>query len=190
MTYHNKEKQEVLQELNVQEATGLSSSEVKKRREQYGENRLRAKKSKSNWERFAEQFKDSVAAAIMIDPINEKYTQTNEYKKSQTITKIRRLIEKIGSKCGFTMLLDKLNLDINLDDYENGLLDQEFITNTTANSRDQWYGGTVGVFNYMAGMWGKQLTERLQLNVPDAKVTAIAPIDGSVLVSDWKIILY
>ena len=46
MTYHNKEKQEVLQELNVQEATGLSSSEVKKRREQYGENRLRAKKSK------------------------------------------------------------------------------------------------------------------------------------------------
>lgn len=63
--------------------------------------------------------------------------------------------------------------------YENGLLDQEFITNTTANSRDQWYGGTVGVFNYMAGMWGKQLTERLQLNVPDAKVTAIAPIDGS-----------
>ena len=34
MTYHNKEKQEVLQELNVQEATGLSSSEVKKRREQ------------------------------------------------------------------------------------------------------------------------------------------------------------
>ena len=44
MTYHNKEKQEVLQELNVQEATGLSSSEVKKRREQYGENRLRAKK--------------------------------------------------------------------------------------------------------------------------------------------------
>ena len=43
---------------------------------------------------FAEQFKDLVAAAIMIDPINEKYTQTNEYKKSQTITKIRRLIEK------------------------------------------------------------------------------------------------
>ena len=37
MTYHNKEKQEVLQELNVQESTGLSSSEVKKRREQYGD---------------------------------------------------------------------------------------------------------------------------------------------------------
>ena len=65
MTYHNKEKQEVLQELNVQEATGLSSSEVKKRREQYGENRLRAKKSKSNWERFAEQFKDVMILILL-----------------------------------------------------------------------------------------------------------------------------
>ena len=65
MTYHNKEKQEVLQELNVQEATGLSSSDVKKRREQYGENRLRAKKSKSNWERFAEQFKDVMILILL-----------------------------------------------------------------------------------------------------------------------------
>ena len=65
MTYHNKEKQEVLQELNVQESTGLSSSEVKKRREQYGENRLRAKKSKSNWERFAEQFKDVMILILL-----------------------------------------------------------------------------------------------------------------------------
>ena len=65
MTYHNKKKQEVLQELNVQESTGLSSSEVKKRREQYGENRLRAKKSKSNWERFAEQFKDVMILILL-----------------------------------------------------------------------------------------------------------------------------
>ena len=67
---------------------------------------------------FAEQFKDSVAAAIMIDPINEEVIQTKEYKQSQILTKIRRSIEKIGSKCGLTMLLDKLNLDINLEDNE------------------------------------------------------------------------
>lgn len=80
---------------------------------------------------FAEQFKDSVAAAIMIDPINEEVIQTKEYKQSQILTKIRRSIEKIGSKCGLTMLLDKLNLDINLEDYESGLLDKnkdEFLT--------------------------------------------------------------
>ena len=73
---------------------------------------------------FAEQFKDSVAAAIMIDPINEEVIQTKEYKQSQILTKIRRSIEKIGSKCGLTMLLDKLNLDVNLEDYESGLLDK------------------------------------------------------------------
>ena len=44
---------------------------------------------------FAEQFKDSVAAAIMIDPINEKEVQTKEYQKSQIITKFRRNIEKL-----------------------------------------------------------------------------------------------
>lgn len=80
---------------------------------------------------FAKQFKDSVEAAIMINPINEKEVQTKEYKRSQIITKLRRNIERIGSKFGLTMLLDKLNLDVSLDDYESGLLDSnldEFLT--------------------------------------------------------------
>lgn len=80
---------------------------------------------------FAEQFKDSVVAAIMIDPLDEEVIKTKEYKKSQMLTKIRRDIEKIGSKFGLTMLLDKLNLDVNLKDYESGLLDKnldEFLT--------------------------------------------------------------
>lgn len=80
---------------------------------------------------FAEQFKDSVVAAIMIDPLDEEVIKTKEYKKSQMLTKFRRDIEKIGSKFGLTMLLDKLNLDVNLKDYESGLLDKnldEFLT--------------------------------------------------------------
>lgn len=86
---------------------------------------------------FAEQFKDSVAAAIMIEPINEQEAQTKEYQNSQIITKLRRGIEKIGSKCGLTMLLDKLNLDVNLKDYESGLLEgnlDEFLTLRTKSS--------------------------------------------------------
>ena len=39
---------------------------------------------------FAEQFKDSVAAAIMIDPINEQEVHTKEYQNSQFITKFKR----------------------------------------------------------------------------------------------------
>lgn len=86
---------------------------------------------------FAKQFKDSVAAAIMIDPINEQEVQTKEYKRSQSITKLRRNIERIGSKCGLTMLLDKLNLDVNLKDYESGLLESnldEFLTLRTKSN--------------------------------------------------------
>ena len=37
------------------------------------------------------------------------------------ITKIRRNIEKIGSNFGLTELLDKLNLDVSLDDFENSI---------------------------------------------------------------------
>ena len=65
MTYHSKEKQEVLQELNVQETRGLSAGEVQKRLERFGENRLRAKKSKSTVERFAEQFKDVMILILL-----------------------------------------------------------------------------------------------------------------------------
>ena len=86
---------------------------------------------------FARQFKDSVVAAIMIDPINEKEVQTKEYQRSQIITKLRRNIERIGSKCGLTMLLDKLNLDVNLKDYESGLLESsldEFLTLRTKSN--------------------------------------------------------
>lgn len=65
MEYHSKDKQEVLQELNVQEERGLSTGEVQKRREKFGENRLRAKKAKSNLERFVEQFKDVMILILL-----------------------------------------------------------------------------------------------------------------------------
>lgn len=64
--------------------------------------------------------------------------------------------------------------------YEEGLLDSEVITNTTSNCRDQWYSGSVGVFNYWGGLWGQTLTERLKMNVPEAEVIAIKPIKGAV----------
>lgn len=63
--------------------------------------------------------------------------------------------------------------------YAEGLLDSEVITNTTANCRDQWYVGSVGVFNYQGGRWGQQLEERVKMNVPEAEVIAIPPIEGA-----------
>lgn len=65
------------------------------------------------------------------------------------------------------------------DAYAEGLIDLEVITNTTGVCRDQWYGGSVGVFNYWGGNWGQTLTERLQVNVPEADVLAMDPIEGA-----------
>lgn len=92
---------------------------------------------------FAQQFKDSVAAAIMIDPVNEKEVQTKEYKRSQIITKFRRSIERIGSTFSLTMIMDKLNLDVNLNDYESGLpessLDEFLILRSKSNYTNAVY---------------------------------------------------
>ena len=87
---------------------------------------------------FAQQFKDSVAASIMIDPINEQEVQTKEYKRSQIITKIRRSIERIGSKCSLTMLLDKLNLDLKLEDFESGLSDSSLDEFSTLRTKSNY----------------------------------------------------
>lgn len=70
MTAHSETAQEVLQTLQSDPETGLSESQIQERRAQYGENRLKEKKKKTNLQRFAEQFKDAmililIAAAIV-----------------------------------------------------------------------------------------------------------------------------
>ena len=56
--YHHKSTQTVLQELAVDQATGLSRDGVQRQREIHGENRLRQKKKKTTLQRFFDQFKD------------------------------------------------------------------------------------------------------------------------------------
>lgn len=70
MTYYDQTTDAVLQQLNTDRTAGLSEKEVAQRREQYGENRLREKKKKTNAQRFADQFKDAmililIAAAVI-----------------------------------------------------------------------------------------------------------------------------
>lgn len=64
--------------------------------------------------------------------------------------------------------------------YQEGLLDMEVITNTTATCRDGWNAGTTGAFCYWTGNWGDQLTTGVQKNVPEAEVVCIPPVEGSV----------
>lgn len=58
MIFHNMTVQETLRELDSDLAAGLTEEQVQNARRQYGENKLREKKKKTNFQRFCDQFKD------------------------------------------------------------------------------------------------------------------------------------
>lgn len=65
MTFHQLSSTEVLQELHSSPSTGLNSQQVVERLEQFGENKLREKKKKSNFQRFLAQFKDVMILILL-----------------------------------------------------------------------------------------------------------------------------
>ena len=70
MSLHSQSQADVLKQLSVDPAVGLSAAEIAARREKYGENKLREKKKKTTFQRFLDQFKDVmililIAAAII-----------------------------------------------------------------------------------------------------------------------------
>ncbi len=70
MTPYSQSKDMLLTTLSADETNGLCSTEVQKRREKYGANKLREKKKKTTVQRFFDQFKDAmililIAAAII-----------------------------------------------------------------------------------------------------------------------------
>lgn len=70
MTVHDKSIEEVLSSYQTDQTNGLTTKQISKLKEQYGENKLREKKKKTTFQRFLEQFKDAmililIAAAIV-----------------------------------------------------------------------------------------------------------------------------
>ena len=68
--FYNQSKEEVLQNLKSDLNRGLTDDAVGKLQEKYGENKLKEKRKRTNFERFVEQFKDAmililIAAAIV-----------------------------------------------------------------------------------------------------------------------------
>jgi len=65
MLAHNQSTEEVLKSLSVNAEAGLSKEEVTQRLTQYGPNRLREKKKKTNFQRFVDQFKDAMILILL-----------------------------------------------------------------------------------------------------------------------------
>ena len=70
MTPHSQQQAHVIHQLGTDAATGLGSEQVSQLQRQYGPNKLKEKKKKTNLQRFAEQFKDVmililIAAAVV-----------------------------------------------------------------------------------------------------------------------------
>ena len=70
MTAHNADAMDVVQSLHSDLTTGLTERQIQEKRARHGENKLREKKRKTNFQRFVEQFKDVmililIAAAII-----------------------------------------------------------------------------------------------------------------------------
>ena len=69
MTPHSGQLGTVLSALKTDVTTGLSQNEVSARRAQFGENKLKEKKKKSNLQRFFEQFKDAMIIILIVAAI-------------------------------------------------------------------------------------------------------------------------
>lgn len=65
MSIHSQSKEELLNSLSTSEEMGLSSEEAASRLEQYGPNRLRESKKKTNLRRFLEQFQDVMILILL-----------------------------------------------------------------------------------------------------------------------------
>lgn len=66
MSPHSKSNEEILSEYSVSVEKGLSDAEVSANRQKYGENKLREKKKKTNFQRFLEQFKDVMIIILLV----------------------------------------------------------------------------------------------------------------------------
>ena len=65
MTAHNETVEKVVQSLESNLAIGLTGEQVQTRREKFGENKLREKKKKNNFQRFLDQFKDVMILILL-----------------------------------------------------------------------------------------------------------------------------
>lgn len=66
MIFYNLTKQDAIQELKSDMTAGLTEKQAQEMQKQYGENKLREKKKKTNFQRFCDQFKDVMILILIV----------------------------------------------------------------------------------------------------------------------------
>ncbi len=66
MQFYSQKKDDVIKHLNSDENSGLTPDKVEKLKSEFGENKLKEKKKKTNFQRFLEQFKDVMILILLI----------------------------------------------------------------------------------------------------------------------------
>lgn len=79
MEWHSMSTREALQKLQVKKEQGLASSEVIKRRREYGENKILSAKKKSLFRRFLEQFSDFMVLILLAAAVISFVTSMMEH---------------------------------------------------------------------------------------------------------------
>ena len=69
MNYHTLTSKQTIDSLSSDAALGLSYQQAQERLQQYGENKLRDQKKKSNLQRFFDQFKDAMILILILAAI-------------------------------------------------------------------------------------------------------------------------
>lgn len=74
---------------------------------------------------FAKAYPDLVAGVVLINPLVENEINSEDFLKGMTLEKIRRGIEKAGSYIGLTSIIDKLDIDCKVEEFENSLEEED-----------------------------------------------------------------
>lgn len=70
---------------------------------------------------FASLYPDSVAGMVLVKPYSEDKIKSDEFKESIKWNYLKSKVEKIGTKFALTKLMDKINIDYNIPEFEANL---------------------------------------------------------------------
>lgn len=93
---------------------------------------------------FAKAYPELVAGIVLVNPLVEGEINTKDFKKGLFVEMFRRKIESLGANFGFTYLLDLMNLDTIVEEFESSL-DENSLTEFKAHRTKANY--TKAVYN-------------------------------------------